>query len=486
MKRVSSISTMLLGLCLLLPRSVEIAVAETATSPTQTPLEITVMEAIAQALQHNPSLRAQRFLPEIRKTAEMEEWGAFEPTLQAGTTLRDDSTGGGNLSLAWPLPTGTRPSVSVSTEKRKPTSSLPFTHSATYSLGITQSLLQGGPILQVNLARVRAAQLDIFASQWELRGFTETLVFQVERAYWEYYLAQQQEAIYRDSLRIAEQQLENTRQRIAVGRTPELELAASLVEVAQRKEALIGAEARLEAARLRLLQYISPTPFQDREVRLLEKPQLPVEGPGEVKTHVELGLAKRSDLAAARFSREKGELEVVRTRNGLLPKLDFFISLGATAYHNSFQDAGTSLFSTDPTLAAGLTFSIPLGNRTAEARAERARISRAQMDEAVSNLERSIEVEIRTAYVEVKRAQAAIFATQETRKLQEEKYRAELEKYQVGRSTSLLVASVERDLLQARLSEAQTLVNYINAVITLYKAEGTLLERRGIGMEGLP
>ena len=50
----------------------------------------------------------------------------------------------------------------------------------------------------------------------------------------------------------------------------------------------------------------------------------------------------------------------------------------------------------------------------------------------------------------------------------------------MGRSTSILVATAERDLLSARLAEAQAVVNYILAVLTLYKAEGTLLERRGV------
>lgn len=108
------------------------------------------------------------------------------------------------------------------------------------------------------------------------------------------------------------------------------------------------------------------------------------------------------------------------------------------------------------------------------------------MDEAVGNLERSAEVEIRSAFTEVKRTRATVIATAETRSLQEEKLRSEQEKYQVGRSTSILVATAERDLLAARLAEAQAVVNYILAVLTLYKAEGTLLERRGIDAEPIP
>lgn len=443
-------------------------------------IEISVMEAILSALENNPSLKAQRYAPAIRESYEEEEWAAFDPTLTAGATAKDDETGSGNLSLSWPLPTGSRPSVTLTGEKRNPTNQMPFKASATYSIGITQSLLQGGPILEVNLARVRSARIDAFTSQWELRGFTEALVFNVEKAYWEYYLALKQADIYRDSLRIAEQQLENTRQRIAVGRLPELELVASQVEVAQRKESLIGAEAKVETARLKLLQYISKGAFQDVPVILREEPKLPEEGMDEVGKHVEAGLQKRSDLIVARLSREKGDLEVIRTRNGLLPKLDFFIFLGSTVYKDALGEAMMALFPSDYTLSAGISFSMPLGNRAAEARARRAALSRAQVEEAIGNLERAAEVEIRSAFTDVKRARATVFATAETRRLQEEKLRSEQEKYQVGRSTSILVATAERDLLSTRLAETQAVVNYILAVLTLYKAEGTHLERRGI------
>jgi outer membrane protein TolC len=443
-------------------------------------MDISVKDAILFALENNPSLKAQRYVPSLKETYVQEEKGAFDPALSGGVTIKDDETGSGNLSLSWPLPTGTRPSVSFSGEKRTPTSSNPYSDAVTYSLGITQSLLQGGPNRTANLAKVQAAQLDLFASQWELRAFAETLVFNVEKAYWDHYLALRQAEIYRNSLALAEQQLEDTRKKIAVGRIAELELAAAQVEVAQRKEVLISAEGRIETTRLRLLQYIVGGRFRDLPVNLRGEPRLLEEETGDVQSRVEIGLQKRPDLVAARFSRDKGDLEVVRTKNGLLPKLDFFIFLGSTVYRDSLGDAGRNLFSDDPTLSAGISLSIPLGNRAADARARRAVVSRAQMEEALNNMERVVEVEIRTAFTEAKRTRASITATAETRRLQAEKLQAELEKYQVGRSTSFLVATAERDLLSATLEEAQAVVNHILAVLTLYKAEGTLLDRRGI------
>ncbi len=52
----------------------------------------------------------------------------------------------------------------------------------------------------------------------------------------------------------------------------------------------------------------------------------------------------------------------------------------------------------------------------------------------------------------------------------------------LGDSTSLLVAQAQRDLLAARLAEVESIVNYRIALVELFLAEGSLLERRGMAM----
>ena len=80
----------------------------------------------------------------------------------------------------------------------------------------TQSLLRGfGPA--VNLASVNQAKIDTQISQYELRGFAQTLVAQVEQTYWDYALAERRIEIFNQSLDLAQKQLEETRERIRVG-----------------------------------------------------------------------------------------------------------------------------------------------------------------------------------------------------------------------------------------------------------------------------
>ena len=133
---------------------------------------------------------------------------------------------------------------------------------------------------------------------------------------------------------------------------------------------------------------------------------------------------------------------------------------------------------------AGLNFEFPVWNRAAESRHLRAMLTRQQAKEAISNLSQLIEVDVRTAYLEIARSQEQVAATAATRKLQEEKLRAETEKFRLGKSTSLLVAQAQRDLVSSQIDEVQAVVNYLKALVEIYRQEGSLLERRGIAGPG--
>ena len=86
---------------------------------------------------------------------------------------------------------------------------------------------------------------------------------------------------------------------------------------------------------------------------------------------------------------------------------------------------------------------------------------------------------IRT-FLEVNRTRRQIDASTATRKFQEEKLRVETEKFRVGRSTNLLVAQAQRDLLASRLDEVRAVIDYLKALTNFYRLEGTLLVHRGI------
>lgn len=475
------------------------AVPPVSTRPTETagPLKITVQEAVFLALANNRQLAVERMNPSIRHTREQQERAVFDPVVGGEiSTDRSRSEGAsrsgsarekavsGGVSTGVFLPTGTTVDVGASTDIAD--SSLyddSFT-STRVGLTVTQALLRGAGV-RANLVRLRQARLDTRASEYALRGFAEMLVAAVETTYWDYALAQRQIQIYTDSLKLAEQQMKETEERIRIGKLAETELAAAQAEVALRKENLINARSSLARTRLQLLRLTSPAAGSwDREITLQDRPGVPKGKLDDVKSRVQVALRMRPEMNEARLAVKRGDLEIVRTKNGLLPKLDLFVTLGKTGYADSFGRSVSDLDGDGYDVLVGVRSEFPLGNRDARAEHRRSVLTRRQTIRAVENLAQLVEVDVRTAFIEVNRAREQISATAATRKFQAEKLRAETEKFRVGRSTSLLVAQAQRDFLSSQIAEVEAVVNCLKALVELYRLEGSLLERRGIGAPG--
>jgi outer membrane protein len=456
-----------------------------APAPAPAALEVPALslrEAVLRALQNNPSLKAQRLVPEVQRTTVGEQLGFLDPVLtaQAGHTWPAAATsapGGAEAGLSLELATGTSLSAALSAGWDPVSSG--------YDVQVTQSLLAGGR-LSANLARVRQARLDVLASEHELRGFTQELVADVQQAYWDYYLALREREIYRESLALAERQLEEARVRAQVGQIAPIELAAPRAEVVSRREALREGEKSVQTTRFALLAAILPSGADLDEPVVLADSPAPVQPLEGLASHLSLASRRRPELLQARLELERGTLEVVRTRNGLLPRLDFFLALGGsgggTGYAGSFADTLPAA-AQDAALSAGLSLELALGNRAARARAERARLARAQAEESLRALERTVESDVRTAWLEAGVAAQRVSTSAELRQLQEQTLAAETEKFRAGTSTTFLVAQAQRDLLAGQLAEAQAAVRYLLAVTTLYRLEGTLLERSGVAVE---
>ncbi len=461
-------------------------------------VSLTVQEAVLTALENNRGLRVERITPEIQRTFEEQERAVFDPVIDAGAAASVDKTppeGSSSrdariseaeidLGATKTFPTGTEVRIGLSGERRW-SNRIETRYATRAGLSLTQALLRGRG-REVNLATLRQAELSTRTSQYEFRGVAEALAARTEQAYWDFILARRQLRIFEESVSLARRQLEETREIVGVGRLPETELVAARAEEALRRQELIDARNETALSRLRLLRLINPpgTDLWSRELILEDDPAVPEIDLDDVSAHVDLALRMRPDLNQARLAARMEELELVKTRNGLLPRMDLFISLGKTGYSDSFGDSVRELSGDHYDALAGLSFEFPVGNRDRRARHERANLSLAQAREALDNLAQLVALDVRSAYIELDTAQQQIRATTATRKLEEEKVRIETEKFRVGRSTSFLVAQAQRDLVRSRIQEIQAVVTVLKALVDLYHLEGSLLERWGIQAPG--
>ncbi len=460
-------------------------------------LHIGVQDALFLALERNASVTIQWRDQRIAETRANLQRAAFDPVLSAGANRSESKSQRFLGSRPEPFElTTVRKQYDAQLSQTLPTgstlalvSSFYETNSSIYldqyvgTMGVTfsQALLQGAGF-GANLAALRRARLDVEISRSEMKGVAERVVADVEVAYWGLYLAKREIEIQQESLSLAEQQLQESLERVAVGKLPTLELAAVHAEVSARQEALIEAQSRYEQARLHFIYLLNPARTDIWAIKpvLLNEPVIPEEILGEIELHQALGIQYRPDLQQAGLALKKGELEIARTRNGLLPKLDLFVSLGRTSYAQTFKEGLPDYSSPFYDVSGGLSFTFPLPNRAARAQAAEARWSREQMQLSFDNMKRMVEWDVRAAYIEVLRTLKLIETTKVTLSLQEKKLDAELEKFRVGRSTNYLVLQAQRDFTSSQLDAARSIVAYLDALIRLYQMQGTLLERRGI------
>ncbi|MES1923848.1 TolC family protein [Salinisphaera sp. T31B1] len=464
--------------------------------------QLSVEQAVADALTNNPSLRAERQSPIIAGTFAAVERAVFDPSvfarversrevtqrvsedIQSNFSVRseqDTATAG----IRQRLPTGTE--LELSLEQDLATSNRSPRQAGTRAgITITQALLAGFGI-RSNLVALRQARADALASAYQLRGFVTSLVADVESTYWNYLGAGERIDILENALEVAEQQSREAALRIQAGTVAEVEQAAFAAEAARRRQDLIDGRAEAARLRTRLLQLIS-RPDRDFYGRAIVPitpvvtEAAPLDAPAD---YVALARDRRPELNQARLEVTRNELEVVATRNGLLPRLDLFVTFGQTGFARNYSDAYGNLDNGDTyDLAGALEFEYPLGNRAGDALARRARASTEQARASLDNLGRVIEAEVRYALIEARRAAAQIEASAATVRFREQTLAAEKARFDVGRSTALLVAQAQRDLLGARLDRINAFIAYRQALIQLYVADGSLLSRRLIDAPG--
>jgi outer membrane protein TolC len=461
-----------------------------ATGPAEIPESLSVQDAILAGLEHNVNLRVQRLNVPISRTREEGALSAFDPTvnfsLQGGRTQSGrgnvDSISG-SATVTEFLPTGTSIQAGITT------SNTFYSESALTQGGnitVTQALLRGAG-LDVNLATLRKAEISTRISQYTLRGNSENLVSSIENAYWDLANTELQVGIVQDSLNLAQKRYDDTAARIDIGKLSPSELASVKADIAARNVDLITALSNREINRLKFVQLLTPAQrdFWKRAVKLTTLPFIPQGEMDEVQNHVDAAMRFRPDINEALLQLQSGDLEIVRTKNGLLPSLDFSIGASHSGSSTGFGESILRGFdSPDSRVIAGISGDWEPINRSARASYRSAQLSQEQLQNALDNQRQQAELQVRTDYSNVVRFRRQIDATRVARESAQAAYDVQKAKLDAGNGTSLQTSQAANDLLSAQLREVQAVISHLQALVNLYSDEGTLLLRRGLSAPG--
>lgn len=480
-------------------------------------VRLTLAAALSTALTSSPTLEVEQYLPLVARTAIPEAWAVFDPQLAAGAAYRDatnqlsavqsftfrpdDDGGDGQDPAAAPrrlerqsfdlsatastlFPTGTRLALSGLLTSSD-TNFTPREYEGSWSLELRQSLLEGFG-REVNLVAVRQSANRAVGSEWQLRRAVLEVVAAVETAYWELVLAQEVVDIREFGVRLASEQLALNRDLVDTGRAVDSAVLSASAEQASRRADLAEAEGdvrALSATLTRLLGAGSAAPGE--RYAAVDEPDVERVAV-DAERSVQLALELRPELYRDRAALANRDLEVIAARDLLEPRLDLSAGYGRSSLGPSLADAGEHLIDDSPfdTWWLGVVLDLPLSRRGDRARLERATLTRLQAAAVLDDTASRVTEEVRRAAIDVETQWLRVEATREAVEGRREELRIERDRYQVGMSRNLDVLLVQRLLIQAEVDAAAARVDFLQALTELYRAEGTLLERRRIVVAG--
>jgi len=463
---------------------------------------ITLQQCIERALAGSLDLQIERTNPQIEHWSIARELAAFEPALIGQVNYQDthtplDPTASASLAgrpesiyqqtfsvnpaLVGKLPTGTDYSLAVNENRYHGdyvSSNFLFTGGTTLTL--TQPLLKNG--WNANTAGLRVARKSKEIALLGLSHKVTQVISDVSFAYYELVFAIENHKASREGLRSAENLLTEDRSLVKAGLLSPLEVTQAEAGVAERQEAVIVAEVEIKerANLLRLLMGTDVVAAGDAVLLPVDAPQSALVALDQL-TSTRTALELRADYLQAKRAVEQQGIIVRYNQQQLWPQVDLKASYGWNGEDVAFNSMVDRVGSfNQPSWAVGVAVTLPLGNGRARAEYETAKLNRERALLNLKHLEQIIVVEVANAVARVRADFKRVEATQVAWRLAEESLQAEQKKLREGLSTSFLVLQAQTQLTAIHSAEIRARVSYNESLITLARAEGTILRQHNI------
>jgi outer membrane protein len=397
-----------------------------------------------------------------------------------------------------------------------PTSLLTPDLASNFQFRITQNLLQGFGSLP-NLRFIRIAKNNREISDVAFRLQIITTVDQIEDMYWDLVYAYENVRVQEEALTYAQKALTDTKQQAQVGTVPPIQVVSAQSTVSTDEQNLILAQNNLELEKLlvknALSRSIEDPVLAEADVIPTSTMQVPQEeAVVPIQDLINEALAHRAELAESRIDLNSRDLSSKAVRNAMLPTLDAFAYYGGsgvggdvalpscaapgavagkcfTTLPPPFQTTNTVGYggtlrqlvnSTAPDKGIGLTLSIPLRNREAQANQVRAELEYRQAQVRLHQLENQVRIEVRNAQFDVKQNRASVQAAQYAVDFARQTLDADQQKLKVGLTTTTAILQDASILTTSESNLVSAKAAYEKSRVELDRATGLLLDHSGI------
>ncbi len=396
-----------------------------------------------------------------------------------------------------------------------PTSLLTPDLGSNFQFKITQNLLQGFGSLP-NLRFISIAKNNREISDVAFRLQIITTVDQIENIYWDLVYAYENVRVQEEALTYAQKALNDSKQQAQVGTVPPIQVVSAQSTVATDQQNLILAQNNLQLEELlmknALSRSIEDPVLAEADVTPTSTMQIPQEE-AVVPTQdlINQALDHRAELVESRIDLNSRDLSSKAVRNAMLPTLDAFAYYGGSGVGGNvalpacpagavtdrcyttlpppFQNTNSVGYggtlkqlvnSTAPDKGIGLTLSIPLRNREAQANQVRSELEYRQAQVRLHQLENQVRIEVRNAQFDVKQNRAAVLAAQYAVDFARQTLDADQQKLKVGLTTTTAILQDASILTTSESNLVSAKAAYEKSRIELDRATGLLLDHSGI------
>ncbi len=407
--------------------------------------------------------------------------------------------------------------MTVGFNNNRITTNQPFTTfsptlNSNFRFTLTQPLLQGFGLLPTTRF-IRIAKNNREISDVAFRLQVITTVNQIQNIYWDLVNAYENVKVQQESLALAQKTLSDNKKQVEIGTLAPIEIVRAQSVVSTDQQTLTVAQTTLQLQQLLMKNALSRTLVDPvlAEAEVVPTSTMvvpPTEPVVPIQDLVNDALHHRAELAESRIDLTNRDLNNQSAKNALLPSLGMFAYYGGTGLGGSFNPNAricttpTQTFCTQPAdippstsiggtigqlfdssapdKGVGLSLTIPLRNRAAQANQVRAELEYRQSQMRLQQLENQVRIEVRNAQFAVQQNRVSVEAARAAVELGRQSLDAEQKKYALGASTTTLVLQNQRDLAQAESNLVSAMSAYEKSRVELDRAIGFTLDRLGI------
>jgi len=402
--------------------------------------------------------------------------------------------GGGNYTVGW---TNSRAAQQSSTNLRNPQ----FRSNLTFN--VTQPLLRGFKI-DATRAALKTNRISQQNDEITLQATTVSTQANVRNAYWDLVFAIQAVEAAQDSVDLSSRLVQDNQARVEIGTLAPIDVVTAQAEQANRRQALVQAQATVRTSELALKRLIvsgTDDPLWTSSINPVDRPPSTPE-PINMEAAVTRALRERTDLQQSKNNLKISDINLQSQVDTTRPQLNLTANYGLAGLGGPFTptardpitgqivsqpqvqsgyvDAIRNILGLDaPQFTVGFTFAYPLGTSAQEANVARSKLALDQSQANLKALELQIATDVANAALTVQSSLESVQATGVARELGQRRLDAAQSKFEVGMSTNYEVVQAQRDFADAQNNELRAILNYRKALVNFETAQTT--GTRGIG-----